>query len=463
MLIIGSMKGEICMAYSRWATEEELKSKLTQISYNSEIKKSGVPMMYDDNNLYVKDDTSHTMVIGSSGSGKTQSTMLPQLRLAIKANESFVIHDVKGEIYDILSGELKRKDYNTVVINLDNPTLGDNFNPLTLPYTLYKNGEKDRTMELLENIGYYFCCNETLENNIDPFWVNSATSLFIGLALYLFENAEEEEINISSLLYLASNFETLSSEIKEMDKTSAIYINLSNTILAPTETRGSIISVFVQNIRLFASRESLLKLLSSTSFNIENAQKDKTALFIISNGKPISRRLIPLIIDECYFAVTLTNDKTRRLNIVLDDFENLIPIKEFNNMLTIARGNNINFSIYIRSLLELRNVYGVEGTEILKMVFGNIIYLLANDIETLESISKLCGNQQTEKGIEPLISIEELKLLNNFEAIILIPRINPIRTKLLPDYKIDWNFSDEKVPMKQSENKIVKVFDKKEK
>lgn len=96
------------MAYSRWATVEELKSKLTPVSYDSEIKKSGIPMMYDENNLYIKDDEAHTLVIGSTGSGKTQSTMLPQLRLAVKAQESFIVHDVKGEIYDILSGELKK-------------------------------------------------------------------------------------------------------------------------------------------------------------------------------------------------------------------------------------------------------------------------------------------------------------------------------------------------------------------
>ena len=29
------------MAYSRWATVEELKSKLTPVSYDSEIKKAG--------------------------------------------------------------------------------------------------------------------------------------------------------------------------------------------------------------------------------------------------------------------------------------------------------------------------------------------------------------------------------------------------------------------------------------
>lgn len=446
------------MAYSRWATVEELKSKLTPISYDSEIKKSGIPMMYDDNNLYIKDDEAHTLVIGSTGSGKTQSITLPQLRLAIKAQESFIVHDVKGEIYNILSGELKNQNYNTVVINLDDPTIGNNFNPLSLPYELYKNGKKDKAIELLENVGYYFCCNETFNTNIDPFWNNSATSLFIGLALYLFDNAKEEEINISSLLSIASDFDKLSEQVKKYNKTSPTYINLSNIILAPSETKGSILSVFIQNMRLFVSRETLLKMLSLSDFDIKNIQKDKTALFIISNNKPTSKRLIPLIVEECYYAVRYTNDKTRRLNVIIDEFENLIPIKDFNNMLTLARSYNIKFSVFIRSLLELRNTYGTEGAEVLKIVFGNIIYLLANDTETLENISKLCGNQQTEKGFEPLISVEDLKLLNNFEAVILIPRIYPIKTKLLPDYKIDWKFSDEKVAIKERKSEEIKTF-----
>ena len=216
------------MAYSRWATEEELKSKLTQISYDSEIKKSGIPMMYDDNHLYIKDDVSHTMVIGSTGSGKTQTTMLPQLRLAIKANESFVIHDVKAEIYNSLSGELKKQNYNTIVINLDNPTLGNTFNPLTFPYKLYKAGEKDKVIELLENIGYYFCCNERFDAKDDQFWVNSTISLFIGMSLYLFENAKEDEINISSLLYLISEFDKLSDEIRDLLKEKGIVLEDSS-------------------------------------------------------------------------------------------------------------------------------------------------------------------------------------------------------------------------------------------
>jgi len=446
------------MAYSRWATVDELMPRLTQISYETEVKKSGVPMMYDDSHLYIKDDVSHTLVIGSTGSGKTQLIMLPRLRLAIKSQESFIVHDVKSELYDSLAGELKKQNYKTIVINLDNPTVGNCFNPLYLPYKLYKDGQKDRAIELLENVAYYFCCNETFNSSIDPYWNNSATSLFIGLSLYLFDNAKEEEVNISSVLKLVSDLDKLSEQIKKYDKTSPTYINLSNILLAPNETKGSILSVFIQNMRIFVSREMLLKMLSASDFDMMNIQKEKTAIFIISNNKTAARRIVPLILEECYFAATLTGDKSRRLNFAVDDFENLIPIKDFNNMLTMARSCNINFTVFVRSLLELRNAYGVEGTEILKIVFGNIVYLLANDTETLEEISRLCGTKQTENGFEPLVSVEDLKLLDTFEAIILIPRLNPIKTKLLPDYHIDWKFSKEKIDLKEINIKEIKTF-----
>ena len=50
----------------------------------------------------------------------------------------------------------------------------------------------------------------------------------------------------------------------------------------------------------------------------------------------------------------------------------------------------------------------------------------------------MCGNKKEKDNIVPLVTPEELKLLKDFEAIILMPRINPIRTKLVPDYKTNW-------------------------
>ena len=84
-------------------------------------------------------------------------------------------------------------------------------------------------------------------------------------------------------------------------------------------------------------------------------------MFIISKSKDISSRLIPIIVEETYFAATNNYEKTdKRLSILIDGFETLVPFKNFPKMLSNSRGFDINFSIYIRSLLELKNTYGNE-------------------------------------------------------------------------------------------------------
>jgi hypothetical protein len=93
------------------------------------------------------------------------------------------------------------------------------------------------------------------------------------------------------------------------------------------------------------------------------------------------------------------------------------------------------------------------------MSFGNIIYLLANDIETLQQISKMCGRIDENTR---LISEEELKTMNYFEAIIIATRMYPIRTKLLPDYQIDWKFEEKPVDQPNLEYTNVELYTIKE-
>ena len=56
-------------------------------------------------------------------------------------------------------------------------------------------------------------------------------------------------------------------------------------------------------------------------------------------------------------------------------------------------------------------------------------------IYTLEEISRLCGMNNN----QPLISVEKLKVIPQFNAVINMVRMYPIKTKLIPDYQINWN------------------------
>jgi len=439
------------MSYSRWSTVDEIKNAYTRVTKDSSIQKSGIEIMYDEDSLYIDDKEIHNLIIGNTGSGKTQATILPQLRLAIKAGESFIVNDMMGECYKKYAGIAINNGYKVYTINLTGSLTGNNYNPLTIPYKLYKSGNKDAAVQFTENVGKYIVTSSEANANIDPFWDNSAVSLFTGLALYLYENASIEETNISSLYNLVNSIDKI--DINSIDKNSLIYTYLSPVLLAPTETKGSILSVFKQNIRLIISKETLTKVLSTTNIDLENIQREKTALFIISDLRA-GTRLLPLLIDQMCNYIFLNKDNNKRLNILLDEFDNMGPISEFNNILNMSRSYNIKFNVIIKSFLNMYNIYGEKETEIIRMSFGNLIYLMANDIETLRYVSRLCGRKDESSM---LITEEELKVLKPFEAIILANRMYPIRTKLIADFNLPKE-EVEAPAIRSLENTDIKIY-----
>ena len=134
----------------------------------------------------------------------------------------------------------------------------------------------------------------------------------------------------------------------------------------------------------------------------------------------------------------------------------MVPIKDFSRVINYSQSLNVRFTITINSYAHLNYMYNEEEANLLKFCFGNIIYLLSEDIKTLEEVSKYCGT--TKDG--SLITVEELKALSSFEAIINMMRLMPIKASLIPDYKINWGYEDkiEEIPIRKTID--VKIFEK---
>lgn len=445
------------MSFSRWATKEEIKGRLKGIRLNDNINTSGIPLLKEGEELYISDSDMHNLVIGCTGSGKTQSVILPSLKLSIKSNESILVNDPLGELYKSNAKKLQEEGYNTILLDFQDSRYGNNWNPLTLAYKLYKEGNTDKAIDLIDDLGYYLFEDPTRTNS-DPFWVNSVINYFGGLTLYLFENAKEEEINLKSIETLTNQISEskLSQEfIEKIDSNSLIYSKLVGILKAPAETKGSILAVFRQKIEKFIAKENLTNMLSTTDFDITNILKEKTAVFIVSGTSTQSESLIPLFVNQIIDAVSIYDKRERKLNMLLDEFDSLLPIKNFVKKLEYSRSLGIKITVCIRSFIHLQNMYSKEEVEILKMCFGNIIYLLSKDIYTLEEISKYCGEV---KENTPLISKEELQTLEPFEAIVIMTRMMPIRTKLQADYKIDWGYSNEEINFPQRKLNEIKTY-----
>ena len=435
------------MNYAYWASIEDVKKNLKKVDLKKEIKKSGIPIAYDDERIYINDGEGHTLVVGAEGSGKTQLVILPVINLSMKAGESILVNDVKGELYKNTSIKLLEEGYDVKVIDFNDFTKGDFWNPFDLVIRIYKEN-KDYAKELINIIASYLIP----VSNPDEFWSNSASNLFTGAALYLLEN--DKELSLNSIFDLISRFEDekeISDFKNKLNKKVASYAYLTSVLASPKETRLSIISVLNQPLTDLISNASLNDTLSKSTFDIMSFNSSKTALFIIPNRFKKYTNLQSLLINEIYEAINYVGVKNN-VNFILDDFDELDEIKNISSMLSYSRGLRIRFINCIRSYLNLERVYKKHNIELLEMCFSNIIYLYSNDLHTLEKISKLCGDKKDEKGnVEPLVTKEELRVINSMNAIVIMARTMPLKTKMIPNYKINWGYEvkENEIPEKE--------------
>jgi len=130
---------------SRWVTEKELKTekKFMYANWNT-LKSSGDGILIRselkngnlDINMY---KPIHAMIIGTTGTGKTQKYIEPTIQVmsSTKTKPSFVIADPKGEIYEKHSHKLKSEGYDVKVFNLRQPYASTRWNPLDNAYMMY--------------------------------------------------------------------------------------------------------------------------------------------------------------------------------------------------------------------------------------------------------------------------------------------------------------------------------------
>ncbi len=470
---IGSKKEK---GYSRWATAKEMKKELKLVYPHEENSRyAGIPLINNGKEIWVDDSHYHNLVIGSTGSGKTTAVIFPMVRLLAKHNESMIITDPKGEIYEKMAVMLKSRGYNIVLLNFRNPQNGNSWNPLSMPYNLYKNGNQDKSIELLDDLALNILYDET-NKNADPFWEKTSADYFSGIALGLFEDADPSQININSISLMSTVGEEKfggSTYIKEYfngkDPTGSAFINASSTILAPSETKGGILAVFKQKIKLFASRENLSEMLSHSDFDLSDIGKKKTALFIIiQDEKKTYHSLATILLKQCYETlIDVAQDNGGELpirtNFLVDEFANMPPLKDIDVMITAARSRKIRFTLIIQNFAQLNEIYGKETAETIKGNCGNMLYLISTELAALEEISKMCGEVKSKEkdktASTPLITVTDLQKLKLNEVIIRRIRLSPFKTKLKAEYEMNWGRTYPKAQYPVREKQPINIFD----
>ena len=464
--------------YSKWASDKDLKTDNNIVkvrTIDDHIEAAGVALVNNGKEMWVDNGEYHNLIIGSTGSGKTECVVKPLVNLLSKKGESMVITDPKGEIYQYCGEYLKKQGYNIVILNFRDPEKGNSWNPLALPYMYYKQGNQDKATELLEDVSLNILYDKS-EGGDSAFWQKSAADYFSGLTMGLFMDAKEKEVNLNSINFMSTVGEErrgTKTYIQEYfnlkGEASPAYIFASNTINAPNETKGGILSTFRQKIRLFSTKENLSEMLSYSDFDMRDIGNKKTAVFmIIHDEKKTYHGLMTIFIKQCYetlidCAQANGGKLTYRTNFILDEFANMPPLKDVDSMVTAARSRSIRFSFIIQNFAQLNDVYGEEVAQVIKGNCGNLIYLISTELKALEEISKMCGEVKSKEkdktASTPLVTVSDLQKLKLFQAIIIRWRKNPFKTDLAPDFKIDWGIERKDAVLPTREKTQIELFD----
>lgn len=436
--------------FNRYIRQEKIIKEASTTFYNaSNYGKGGVPLSWNSDKECVAIDQTdaHTLVIGPTGSKKSRLVAMPLVKILGQAGESMIICDPKAEIYDRLGGELADEGYHIDVFNLRNPDQSACWNPLSIPYCFYSEGNVNKAYEFINDIAINLVTD--VENKKDPFWYNSASSLFFGLAVLLFKYCKEYDlpkhmVHMGNIIYLRWRlFEKKGTIGKnffwEYGKRDEIIRNaLVGTVETANDTRAGILSTFDERMQIFSMQPNIMDLMTENDILFERLRDEKSALFLLlPDEKTTYHRLVSLIIKQSYEYIIYCNQKDRdskriRINYVLDEFSSLPTIKDFPAMISAARSRNIRFNLFVQSKNQLVLRYEEESETILSNC-TNWIFLFSREVKFLQELSELCGVRYTDSGKKPLLDIAELQQLNKNkgDALLLIGRFQPYLGRLL--------------------------------
>lgn len=339
------------------------------------------------------------LIIGKKNTGKTTYILFNELKKAMKNGENVCIYNTRDEYFKTYSNSLKENGYNVITLNIDEASKSNGFNPLQIPYELYKEGHKDKSIELVDMLAKEIFKEDN--PNSDPFWQNMASNYFTGLVLILFNEGKIEEINLGSIQVMMSHGEEkyedttyLKKYLSNIDVTNTIYTMLSPIVFAPADTKGSILSVCKQKLNNYMYREELLNMLNTNDINIRNL-KPKTAIIIIASK---ITDLANIFINQ------LVEVSNMSFTYILDNFDSLRTLLSFNNLLDNASYNKNKVYIAIHNENEFRDLYGKYVID----RFENIVNLNDNK-DYISSIEKIeIGNDSN----YPVLDINKTNYIN---------------------------------------------------
>ena len=394
-----------------WNTKDPLPKSASGVIFGIDEKQKG-------ENVYIQkaEDNEHTMIIGSTGTGKTRGVLYPAIWALAKTKESLVINDTKEELFYGTCEYLEKEGYEVIRYNLKDTQDGQRNNPISKVNHYYKLCEYDEATSRANEIATMLVRNELKGNTggENAYFYQAAISCITSVILWVCEKApKEEQINLATVYHNLVSLAAL-----EMDSNKNLSIKLKKVIRmlpddhpaklqfatvdsATGKTESSIISTALNALSIFA-QSGIQYLTSENDFELEEIGERPIALFLITpDEKPSRHILTSLMVTQLYselitkasqYGGTLPN----RVNLLLDEFSALPHILDFDGNMSRARSFNMRYYIAVQDDAQLEKKYTKSEAKTIRGQCNNIIYVGTNDNDTAKYVQDRMGKSTIE-------------------------------------------------------------------
>ncbi len=369
--------------YARMAVEKEFVSGLTKVSLSGGGPPGTVLYCPDRDTAYIQTDTVHTLISGTTGSGKSVSVIGPTLKYWSKSGCPAVILDAKGELLDLSVRDFRDNGYDVKVLYLRDPMRGIRYNPLTEicrqlrsddPATVDKG--KSELSDILHRL---IVGDETSMGSEQLYWCLPPWHFACGLVKELLPRLRNgREATIPMVLAAANMIVADTSSMHRFRKTvsddSPNLADLLNMLSVFSDvTRSGMTGHLNKGLSFGGSGGAMNDLLSGSDIDIHDISAGKPlALFIVCpDSTNVNDTFLSVVLGQIIHILYDDADSLyggtlpKEVLFMLDEFANIPRIPAFEKIITTARSRRIRFTIAVQSVAQLMSRYGTSAETVM--------------------------------------------------------------------------------------------------
>lgn len=413
LLIVGGMALIVALPKRRTLHGDARWAKARHIRRAGLMSDQGIILGRHKNRYLMLPGQTGVILAAPPRSGKGVSCVVPNL---LNWPGSVLVLDIKKENWTLTAGY--RSLFSDVY--LFDPFSADGRTSRWNPFT-YVSHNPHLRIDDVQRIATMLCQEFP---GADPFWVKSARSLFVGIALYLFERRDYERaynsdpahkdpmpvvpVTVGEVLRqgMASDEEGFSKHWKRIiEGWAAIGKPLSpqcvslimDVVDLATQTASSVRKTFTSQLDLWLN--PLLDMATAASdFDLRDLRKKKIAVYLGIKPRDFERLQVVMnvffqqAIGEQTAELPENNPLLKhQLLVVLDEFTAVGRIPILLSSIAFVPGYNVRTLMVIQTPSQLDEVYGQNGRKIMLKTLAARIVFPPNDMEDARNVSEELG------------------------------------------------------------------------